>query len=187
MIKIPVEISARHIHLSQKDLGKLFGAGFKLTKIRDLSQLGEFAAKETVKLITPAAGFNKLRIVGPVRKKTQVEITATDCRALGITAPVMVSGKVQKASAVIIKGPKGQLAAEAIIAQRHLHLSLQEAKVAGLKNGQKVSVKIFGKRSLTFHEVAVRAGQQYRLSCHLDTDEANAAGLTTCGYGELIK
>ncbi len=187
-MKVPIEISARHIHLSQKDLERLFGRGYQLTKARDLSQPGEFSAKETVKLIGSKASFAQVRIVGPIRKNTQVEVTVTEARALGIKPPLRVSGQVKKSASAILKGPEGQVKLKegVIIAQRHLHLSPLEAKKFGLKNNQKVSVKIKGERSATFHEVVVRASRQYKKACHLDTDEANSAGMKKCGYGELI-
>lgn len=186
--RVLVEISARHIHLSQKDLERLFGRGYKLKKAKDLSQPGEFAAKETLELIGSKSSYKKVRVVGPIRKNTQVEVTATEARLLGIKPPVRVSGQVKKSASAILKGPEGQVKLKegVIIAKRHLHLSPEEAEEYGLKNNQKVSVKILGQRSVTFHEVIVRAGRQYKKACHLDTDEANAAGLRKCGYGELI-
>lgn len=189
IIKVPVEISARHVHLCQKDLDMLFGFGFKLDKLKDLSQKGEFAAKQTVELTGPKASFREVRIVGPVRKNTQVEITATDGRILGLEAPVRISGDTVGSATAIIAGPKGRvkLKEAVIIAKRHLHLSISEAKKLGLKNNQKVSIKILGERSATFHQVIVRVGENFSLSCHIDTDEANSAGLKSCGYGELIK
>jgi len=185
---VPVEISARHLHLSQKDLIKLFGKNYRLTKIKVLSQPGEFSAKETVELIGPKASLKKVRVVGPLRPQTQVEITATDGRLLGIKAPVRVSGDVKKSAGASLKGPRGtvKLKAGVIIAQRHLHLSLKEAKEFGLKDRQKVSVKIAGPRGLTFDNVVVRSGPLYKKACHLDTDEANAAGLASCGRGLVI-
>ncbi|MBU1130558.1 phosphate propanoyltransferase [Patescibacteria group bacterium] len=189
MPKIPVEISARHIHLSQKDLDALFGKGFKLKKIKDLSQPGEFASSQTVELIGPKSSYKKVRVIGPVRKNTQVEITATDCRVLGINAPVRLSGNVKGSAQATIKGPKARIKLKqgVIIAQRHLHLSAEEAKKLKVRNNQKVSVRIKGERSITFHEVVVRAGRQYKKACHLDTDEGNSAGMKTCEYGELVK
>jgi len=189
MPKVPVEISARHLHLSLKDLESLFGSGYRLKKIKDLSQPGEFAAQETIDLIGPKSTYKNVRVVGPVRKNTQVEITATDARILGINAPVRLSGKTQGSAAAVLKGPQGQVKLNegVIIAQRHLHLSAGEAKALGVKNNQAVSVALAGERKVTFHQVIVRAGDQYKKACHLDTDEANAAGLKSCGYGELVK
>lgn len=189
MKKIPIEISARHIHLCQKDLEKLFGKGFKLKKLKDLSQPGEFASKQTVELIGLRSSYKKVRVVGPIRKNTQAEITATDCRIFGIDAPIRISGDVKKSAGAIIKGPKGKvkLTSGIIIAQRHLHLSSTDAKEFKVKNGQKVSIKTTGDRSVTFHQIIVRAGENYKKACHLDTDEGNAAGMKTCGYGILMK
>lgn len=189
MPKVPIEISARHIHLCQKDLDQLFGKGFKLKKIKELSQPGEFASNQTIELIGPKSNYKKVRVVGPVRKNTQVEITATDCRILGIKAPVRISSDVKGSAKATIKGPKGgvKLQEGVIIAKRHLHLSSDEAKKLGVRNNQKVSIRVAGERAVTFHQVVVRAGDKYKMACHLDTDEANAAGLKTCGYGMLIK
>jgi len=190
MPKVPVEISARHLHLSLKDLETLFGAGYCLKKIKDLSQPGEFVAQETVDLIGPKSIYKNVRIVGPVRKNTQVEITATDCRILGINAPIKISGDIKGSASAILKGPRGQIKLNqgVIIAKRHLHLSAKEARIFGLKNNQAISISVSaaGQRSVTFHQVIVRAGDQYKKACHLDTDEANAAGLKACGYGELV-
>jgi len=188
MKKIPIEISARHIHLCQKDLEKLFGRGFKLKKLKDLSQPGEFASSQTVELIGPKSSYKKIRVVGPVRKNTQAEITVTDCRILGIDAPVRISGELKKSAGAVIVGPKGKvkLISGVIVAQRHLHLSLIDAKELKLKNGQTVSVKTIGNRSVTFHHIIVRTGENYKTACHLDTDEGNAAGMKTCGYGMLM-
>ncbi|OGY93079.1 MAG: propanediol utilization protein [Candidatus Komeilibacteria bacterium RIFOXYA2_FULL_45_9] len=188
MHRVPVEISARHLHLSQNDLETLFGPGYKLSKINDLSQPGEFAARETVQLIGPKASYEAVRVVGPVRRQTQVEITATDGRFLGIKAPVKLSGKLKGSAGAILQGPKGRVGLKegVIVPKRHLHLSTDQAKSLRLKNNQKVALKLAGERAVVFSEVVVRAGEHYRLSCHLDTDEANAAGLKSCGYGELI-
>jgi len=183
-IIVPVEVSARHIHLSQKDLEKLFGQKYKLTKLRDLSQKGEFAAKETVAI----GSFDKVRVLGPVRKETQVELAKTDAIKLGVEAPLAVSGDLQKVKPVLeVRGPKGKIMAKAIVAKRHLHSSPADAKKLGIKNGQNVAVQIIGERGLIFNNVVVRIAPKMVLSCHIDTDEANAAGLgKICGVGKLI-
>ncbi|MDD5289798.1 MAG: phosphate propanoyltransferase [Patescibacteria group bacterium] len=186
---ISVEVSARHIHLSQKDLEKLFGQKYKLNKLRDLSQKGEFASKETVSLASRVKGFiDKVRVLGPVRKETQVELAQTDVIKLGIEAPLAVSGDLQKVKPVLeVRGPKGKIMAKAIVAKRHVHCSPAEAKKIGLKNGQKVKIEIMGERGLVFDNVVVRVAPKMVMSCHIDTDEANAAGLgKICGVGKLI-
>jgi propanediol utilization protein len=183
-INVSVEVSARHIHLSQKDLEKLFGKKYKLNKLRDLSQKGEFAAKETVAI----GSFDKVRVLGPVRKETQVELAQTDAIKLGIEAPIVLSGNLSKVKPNLeVRGPKGKIMAKAIVAKRHLHSSPADAKKLGIKNGQNVAVQIVGERGLIFDNIVVRVAPKMVLSCHIDTDEANAAGLgKICGQGILI-
>jgi putative phosphotransacetylase len=201
---VPVEVSARHIHLSQKDLEKLFGQKYKLNKLRDLSQKGEFAAVEIltagsfklplgkVMATSPKGGLNdgglKLRVLGPVRKETQVELAQTDVIKLGVEAPLAVSGDLKRVKPVLeVGGPKGKIMAKAIVAKRHLHCSPADAKKLNLKNGQLVKIEIVGERGLIFNNVVVRIAPKMVLSCHIDTDEANAAGLgKICGSGFLI-
>jgi propanediol utilization protein len=188
-INVPVEVSARHIHLSQKDLEKLFGKKYKLNKLRDLSQKGEFAAKETVSLASRFQGFiANVRVLGPVRKETQVELAQTDAIKLGVEAPVVISGDLSKVKPVVeVRGPKGKILAKAIVAKRHLHCSLADAKKLGIKNGQQIAIQIIGERGLIFDNVIVRVAPKMYLACHIDTDEANAGGLgKVCGQGLLL-
>lgn len=194
-IKIPVEVSARHIHLSQKDLDKLFGKNYQLHKMKDLSQPGKFAAKEEVKITTTTTnppllrgGRITLRILGPVRPESQIELSMTDAIKLGIDAPVIISGNLKNVKSFLeVKGPKGKVKVKAIVAARHIHCSPEEAKKFGLKNGQKISIEILGKRGLIFKNIIVRLNKNFKLSCHLDTDEANACGLgKKCGAGFLL-
>jgi len=187
-MKIKVEISARHIHLSINDLEKLFGKGYKLKKLKELSQTGEFAAKESVKLINGKKSFNKVRIVGPVRKNTQTELSLTDSRFLGIDAPIRLSGDIKNTPGVTVIGPKGKILLKkgVIVPQRHLHISNVLAKKLKLKKGQAVKIKITGQRELIFDKVIVRTAENFITSVHLDTDEANAAGLKSCSYGKII-
>lgn len=188
-IKVKVEISARHVHLSQPDLEKLFGKDYKLEPIKELSQEGEFAAKETITLIGPKRKIENFRIVGPVRKKTQVELAYTDCFYLGIDAPLRLSGDLAGSGKAKLIGPVGEVDLEegVIVAKRHLHINQQEADKLGLKNDDVVKVKVKGERGLVFDNVIVRIKPTFRMSVHLDTDEANAAGLgKVCGFGELL-
>lgn len=186
--KILVEISARHIHLSQKDFETLYGKGKILTPIKKLSQPGEFASKEIIEL---ANGKEKLnaRILGPLRKESQVEISLTDAYKLKlIPLPKMrVSGDLSNTTRIIVKGPKGSVKAPVILAQRHLHCSEKQAKKLKLKNNQKISVKVGKERMITFHNIVVRISNKYDLSLHLDTDEGNAAGINGKTYGNIIK
>jgi putative phosphotransacetylase len=188
MSKILVEVSARHCHLCQKDLAKLFGKGYKLKILKKISQPGQFAAKEEVKIIG-SKGEMKLRIVGPIREKTQVELPVTDCyRFLGIEPVLRVSGDIKGTPGALLIGTKGkvELKEGVIVAQRHLHVSEKEAKDLGVKNGDLVSVKIGGVRSLTFDKVIVRAGEGHEKSFQIDTDEGNACGWRPGTVGELI-
>ena len=186
--KVPIEISARHIHLSQKDLEVLFGIGYQLKKLRKLSQADNFAAKETLDIKIGSETIKKLKIVGPVRKETQVELSITDAFSLGIIIPLRLSGDIKGTpGAVLIKSKKKlKIKKGVIIAQRHLHCNFEEAKRLKLKNGMSVSVRVNGKRALVFHNVKIRVGKNYKLYVHLDTDEGNAAGIIKKGKGEII-
>lgn len=186
--KILVEISARHIHLSLEDKNKLLGTELVLRKIKDLSQPGLFACAETVDLQIGEKKLEKVRIIGPLRPRTQIEISQTDARFLKIKVPFRISGDTENSQGCTIIGPKGvvNLREGLIIARRHLHLAPAEALKFGLKNGQEVSLKIDGERSLTFHKVITRIGSDYQAAAHLDTDEGNAAGVEARGEGEII-
>ena len=186
--KVPIEISARHIHLCQKDLETLFGKGYQLKKLRKLSQADDFAAKETLDIRIGSRVIKKLRIVGPVRKETQIELSITDAFSLGIIPPLRLSGDIKGTpGAILIKSKKKlKIKKGVIIAKRHLHCSLQQAKRLKLRNGMSVSVKVNGKRALTFYNVKVRVGKDYELAVHLDTDEGNAAGIIKKGEGKII-
>jgi len=188
-IKVKVEISARHIHLNQADLEKLFGAGYELKKLKDLSQEGEFAAEETVALVGPKRKLENLRVVGPVRPATQIEIAYTDTFSLGLDAPLRISGDVAGSAGAKIIGPAGEmdLAEGIIVAKRHLHINQKEADELGIKNDDLVKVKVAGDRGLVFENVVVRVKPNFHTSIHIDTDEANACGCgKVCGFGELI-
>lgn len=188
MSKIIIEVSARHCHLCQKDMDKLFGKGSKLTVLKKVSQPGQFSANEEVKIIG-SKGEMKLRIVGPIREKTQVELPVTDCyRFLGIEPVLRVSGDIKGTPGAVLVGPKGKIEIKegVIVAQRHLHVSDKEANDLGVKNGDLVSVKISGVRGLTFDKVIVRAGKGHKKSFQIDTDEGNACGWRPGVQGELI-
>lgn len=186
---IPVGISNRHIHISQTDLNTLFGAGYQLTKAKDLSQPMQYACKETVTICGPKGAIEKVRILGPVRSETQVEILRADCFKLGIIAPVRMSGDLQGTPGITIIGPKGsiQLSQGVIIAQRHIHMSLEDAKCFGVTDGQQVSIKIDGLRGGTYSGVVIRANNTSALECHIDMEEANAINLASDSKISLIK
>lgn len=186
--QIPVETSARHIHLCKEDFEKLCGKGKKLSSIKKLSQPGEFASKDKVEIIN---GKNKLntRILGPLRDHSQIEMSLTDAYQLNLNPlpKVRISGDIHGATPVLVKGSKGNAKIPAIIAQRHLHCSEEQAKELKLKPHQIISVKINGQRKTTFHNIIVRISKKFNLSVHLDTDEANAAGISGETYGEIVK
>jgi len=188
MIKVPVEVSARHCHLSQNNLAKLFGIDYKLKILKIISQPGQFAAKEEIKVQGPR-GELKVRIVGPIRQETQIELAATDCYKLGLKPVLRVSGNIKGTPGAILIGPKGNIKIRqgVIVAQRHLHLAPNEAKSLKLKSGKLVSVKIKGPRGLIFDNVIVRSGAGHKKSFQLDTDEGNACGWMPGIKGELIK
>ena len=186
--EVLVEISARHVHVSQKDLEILFGEGYQLTPKKDLSQPGQFACEEKVTIVGAKASL-KASILGPVRPDTQVELSLTDARAIGVTAPIRESGDVAGSGACKIVGPKGEveLAQGVIAAKRHIHMTPADAEKYGISDKQIVSVKVdTNGRSLVFGDVVARVSPSYALAMHIDTDEANAA-LVGCGQmGEIL-
>lgn len=177
--EISVGISNRHIHLSEADKAILFGENYQLTKRKDLSQPGQFACKETVAIKGPKGGIENVRVLGPERKQTQVEISQSDSIRLGINAPLRESGNLTNSSPIAVVGPKGTLALSegAIIALRHIHMSTSEAEKFGVHNGQIVSVKVNTPKGGILDHVLVRSGDAHRLEMHIDTDEANAMGI----------
>ena len=187
--QVPVEVSARHVHLIKEDFEKLFGKGKILTPIKKLSQPGEFASKEIVTLINRNKKIEDVRILGPFRKKSQVEISLTDSYNLKLNPlpSIRVSGDTSGTVSITVKGPKGNIKIPAIIAQRHLHCSEKQAKKLNLKNSQIISVSINGERETTFHNIIVRVSKDYDLSMHLDTDEANSAGIKGKTFGNIVK
>lgn len=190
MIKqIPVEISARHIHLSKKDFERLFGKSSNLHLIKNLSQEGEFSSDKKVELINGKNKISNVRIVGPFREKSQIEISLTDAYELKLSPlpELRISGDVKGTVKVLVKGPKSSIKIPAIIAKRHLHCSREDGKKLKLKNTQIIKVKILGKRGLIFDNVVVRIKHGFKTSLHLDTDEANAAGISGKTFGEIVK
>lgn len=189
MEKILVETSARHVHLTTEDLEKLFGKGAALTHKKDLSQPGQFACEERVKLVGPKREIANVIILGPVRPATQVELSYTDARTLGVDAPLRESGDLEGTPGIKIVGPAGEIdiPSGAIIAKRHIHMTPEDASAYGVENGQIVSVKIESERSAILGDVVIRVSPKFSLAMHIDTDEANAACAFGKCYGELIK
>ncbi|MDD4600570.1 Phosphate propanoyltransferase [bioreactor metagenome] len=187
--KIPVGISARHVHVSREDLDILYGKGYQLTVKKDLSQPGQFACNETVDLVTEKSTFKNVRILGPERKATQVELSMTDAMKLRLNPPVRDSGDLQGSAGVTIVGPQGTVKIEqgVIVACRHIHMTPADAELYGVKDKEVVKVKCDGERGLVFDKVLIRVNDQYKLEMHVDTDEGNAALLGNSSTIELAK
>ncbi len=173
---IPVGVSNRHVHLSKKDLSILFGEEYELTRKNDLKQPGQFAANETITIRGPKGEFQNVRILGPLRKESQIEISLTDSFRLGIKAPIRESGHLQGTPGLELVGPKGSVSVDkgTIVALRHIHMTPADARRMNVSNGEYVDVRIYGERSATMSNVIVRVSDDYRLEMHLDIDEANS-------------
>lgn len=186
---IPVGISNRHIHLSQADLNSLFGDGYQLTKIKDLSQPGQYACQETVTICGPKGAIEKVRILGPVRSQSQVEILQADAYKLGVKAPVRMSGDLQGTPGITLVGPRGSviLSQGLMVAQRHIHMTLAEAVRFNVTDGQRVTIQINGIRGGTYDNVVIRANNASALECHVDTEEANAMNLAPDARISIVK
>lgn len=183
---VPVGISNRHLHLSAEDLARLFGEQYALTPIKDLTQKGQFAAKETVSLRTSKGELPNVRVLGPTRPQTQIEISMTDGFKLGIQAPIRESGQIEGSPGITMTGPLGSIVIEqgVIIASRHIHIDEADAKKHKVTNGQVVAVSTDGPRGMIFKNVVVRVRHDFVTDFHIDTDEANAAGLKN---GDKVK
>ena len=178
---VPVGVSARHVHLTQNDVEILFGEGYQLTKKKELMG-GQFASNETVTIVgLKLRAIENVRILGPVRSASQIEISATDALKLGVKAPIRESGDIKGSAPMAVVGPKGviYLKEGCIIAKRHIHMSPEDAKAAGVADGQNVSVRVNNERGSIFDQVKIRVNPTYTLEMHIDTDEANAASIKT--------
>lgn len=177
--KVTVGISNRHIHLSQEHIEALFGTGHSLTKMKDLSQPGQFASEETVTLIGPKGALQGVRVLGPARKASQVELTGTDTFKIGVKPPVRDSGKLEETPGIDVEGPKGRVRMDqgVIVAARHIHMTPQDATKYALKDGDHVRVAVSGPRGGILEKVLVRVNPDYALDLHVDTDEGNAFSL----------
>jgi len=188
--QVLVETSARHLHLSQKDLETLFGEGYQLTPKKDLSQPGQFACVERVDVVGSKKTLSGVTILGPIRKATQVELSLTDARSIGVDAPIRESGDIAGSGACKLVGPKGEIELKegVIAAKRHIHMTPADAEAFGVKDGQTVSVRIDSNgRALTFGDVVIRVRDDFALAMHIDTDESNAACAVPGTMGEVIK
>ncbi len=187
---IPIAVSARHCHLTQETVEELFGEDYELTPRNELSQPGQFAAEETVRLIGPDGEFEKVRILGPTRDHNQVEISRTDEFRLGIDAPVRMSGDIDDTPGAVLEGPEGrvQLAQGLICARRHIHMRPEDAERFGVEHRDIVEVAVdTPEREVIFGDVVIRVSADYRLEMHIDTDEGNAANLTGGATGALVE
>lgn len=184
---VPVGVSNRHIHLTKEHVEALFGTGYELTPYKDLSQPGQYACKELCTLVGPSMRpIENVRVLGPIRSKSQVEISATDSYVLKVKPPVRESGNIAGSAPITIVGPKGivTLKEGCIIANRHIHMSPADAARFGVKDGDTVTVEVNGARRTRWYDVQIRVSEQFRLEMHVDTDDANAAGI---GNGFKVK
>lgn len=187
--KVLVEVSARHVHITQEDLEVLYGAGHMLTPKKPLSQPGQYASEERVDVVGLKSTIKNVVILGPVRKASQVEVSLTDARTLGVEAIIRESGHIADTTGITLVGPKGQieLSKGVIVAKRHVHLTPETAGYYGVADKQIVNVKILTEqRSLTFGDVVIRVSDTFAPAMHIDTDEANAAGIIGSALGEII-
>lgn len=190
MNQIPISVSGRHAHLSGQDLDVLFGRGYELTSMKDLSQPGQFACKETLQVVGPKGMIDRVRILGPIRKETQVELSTTDCYSLGIKdVPVRDSGDLENTPGIVLVGPAGVLKLErgVIIALRHIHMTPALAQLFQVKDKDLVKVKVESSRPVIFENVLIRVSENYALDMHIDTDEANAAGIKAGDFARIVK
>jgi putative phosphotransacetylase len=187
--KILVETSARHVHVTQETLEKLFGPGANLTPKKELSQPGQYVAVEKVDIVGPKKTISGVSILGPCRSINQVEVSLTDARTLGVTVPVRESGDIAGSSPIKIVGPCGEveLTEGLIAAKRHIHLSPEDAEELGVSDKQIVSVKLDTERSIIFGDVVIRVSDKFSSAMHIDTDESNAACACGVVYGEIVK
>lgn len=184
---VPVGVSNRHIHLSKEHMEILFGKGYELTPLKDLSQPGQYACKEMLTIIGPSLRpIENVRVLGPIRRNTQVEISRTDSFVLKVKPPVRESGDITGSAGVTIVGPKGVVVIDegCIIANRHIHMSPEDGRTFGVKDGDYVTVEAEGARRTRFYDVQIRVSDKFRLEMHIDTDDANAAGI---GNGARVR
>jgi len=187
--KVQIGLSNKHLHLQASHIEALFGKGHELTPAKPLVQPGQFACEEKVDIVGPKGTLKGIRVLGPARPETQVELAMTDARTIGIKAPVKESGKLDGTPGCKLIGPAGEVDLDhgVIVALRHVHLSTAEAEEAGVKDKDWVSLKIEGERGVTFANVLIRSGDAHKKEVHLDTDEGNAAGCGSDSVAEIIK
>lgn len=186
--EVPIGLSNRHIHLSQEDIETLFGSGYELTKAKDLAQPDQYASNEKVDAKGPRGTIEGIRVLGPLREKTQVEVSLGDARTLGVDTVLRDSGDLEETPGVKLIGPKGEVELEegVIIAARHIHMSEEDGEKFGIKDSDKVRVKVSGPRGLIFENVLARVSPNFNLEMHVDIEEGNAAGVKNGDLVEII-
>lgn len=186
---IPIEASGRHIHLSQQDLDTLFGKGYTLTKVKDLSQPGQYACKERVNITGPKGTIKNVVILGPVRKDTQIEVSLTDAKSLGINAPIRQSGEVANTPGITISSELASINTDfgVIVAKRHIHIEEKDKHKYNVEDGEIVKVKVLSDRPLIFDDVVIRVSPKFKTFMHIDYDEANACNFKQGDLGVIIK
>ncbi|WP_312469529.1 phosphate propanoyltransferase [Neobacillus sp.] len=185
---VPIAASNRHIHLSPEHVERLFGKGYELNKLKDLSQPNQFAAKEIVTLIGPKGKIQSVRVLGPARGSTQVEVSLYDGFTLGVKPPIRNSGDISGSESITIQGPRGQITINEglICAARHIHMHTSDSESFGVSDGDLVQVKVDGSRGVIFSNVLIRVSPKYKLEMHIDLDEANAASIKNGQQGEIV-
>lgn len=186
---IEVEASGRHVHLCKEHIDLLFGKDYELTKIKDLSQPGQYACKERVTITGPKGSLNNVIVLGPARKATQVEVSLTDATVLGIKAPVRESGSIEGTPGITISTERASITVYegVIVAKRHIHITPEDAEKFGVKDKEIVGAKIYGSRPLVFDDVVIRVSKDFRTFMHIDYDEANACGFTKGTLCRIVK
>lgn len=188
-MNLPIALSNRHVHLSQKDLNILFGEGYELTRTKDLSQPGQYACEEKIDVVGPKSAIKGVRILGPTRPETQLEISVTDAFKLGVSPEIRNSGDIENTPGGKLVGPKGEVEIHngLIVAARHIHMHTSDGEKFDVKDKDMVQIKIDGPRGLVFDNVLVRVADSYALEMHVDIEEGNAAGVKNGEVVELIK
>lgn len=186
---IKVEASGRHVHLSQGDVERLFGTGYQLTKVKDLSQPGQYACKERVTITGLKGSIENVIVLGPTRPETQVEVSLTDALALGVKPPVKQSGNLEGTLEIKIETPKASIHLNKglMAAQRHIHVAAKDAEKLSVSDNEIVKVKVFGDRPLIFDDVLVRVSEKFNTNMHIDYDEANACGFKNGTFARIVK
>ncbi len=186
---VEIEVSAKHVHLTQEDVEVLFGKGTKLNQVRPLSQPGQYLSDQRVRLIGPKRTMERVAVLGPVRSATQVELSKSDCVALGVKAPLRESGDLAGSGSITIEGPCGSLEVKegVIIARSHIHVTEADSRRLNLKDKDRVAVEVFTERPVIFKDVIVRVSKNFACRMHIDFDEANAAGVEGFTLGRIIR